>query len=350
MDLQKYQSVSLYGAGTIGEETQRFLSSINVQVNFFLDQKKKGNLLEKKIISPSKKNAKEFPNVIISIFNAFVDIDIIVKDLKMMGYNVICSFTDIYYNHSNSFPDKYWLVNPEVYISNKNLIDSFSDLLSDNISKNLLEKIYDFRTTGDSSYLSKPDLSNQYFPNDISNWLNFKELRFMDIGGYDGDTILNMYEKGFTVDHAIIFEPDTENLKKLVKNVRLYRDNLTIIPNGVFSKITQLSFNLNQDGSSSISNSENNNSVTVQCLDIDSCFYNFKPNFIKMDIEGAELEALKGASETIIKHKPNLAISLYHKPQDLWEIPNFIKSLRNDYKFYLRSHGHLTFDSVLYCI
>jgi hypothetical protein len=69
-----------------------------------------------------------------------------------------------------------------------------------------------------------------------------------------------------------------------------------------------------------------------------------------MDIEGAELEALKGASETIIKHKPNLAISLYHKPQDLWEIPNFIKSLRNDYKFYLRSHGHLTFDSVLYCI
>ena len=51
-------------------------------------------------------------------------------------------------------------------------------------------------------------------------------------------------KKVFTVDQAIIFEPDPENLKKLIKNVRLYRDNLTIIPNGVFSKITQLSFNL----------------------------------------------------------------------------------------------------------
>ena len=172
----------------------------------------------------------------------------------------------------------------------------------------------------------------------------------MDIGGYDGDSILKMYEKKYNVDHAVIFEPDPENLKKLIKNVSSYDDNLTIIPNGVFSSITKLNFNLNKNASSFFNEENYANSVTIQCLDIDSCFQNFNPNFLKMDIEGAELEALKGASETIIKYKPNLAISIYHKPDDLWEIPSFIKSLRSDYKFFLRSHGFLTFDTVLYCL
>ena len=69
-----------------------------------------------------------------------------------------------------------------------------------------------------------------------------------------------------------------------------------------------------------------------------------------MDIEGAEIEAIKGARNTISKHKPDLAISVYHKIEHLWEIPLLIKSLKSNYKFYLRSHEHFNQETVLYAV
>ena len=74
-------------------------------------------------------------------------------------------------------------------------------------------------------------------------------------------------------------------------------------------------------------------------------------NYIKMDIEGAEISAIAGLKNTIIKQNPHLAISVYHKPTDLWEIPFKINQIAPDtYSFFLRVYGHQTFDTVLYCI
>ena len=70
---------------------------------------------------------------------------------------------------------------------------------------------------------------------------------------------------------------------------------------------------------------------------------------IKYDVEGAEIEALKGSKETIIKHLPNLAVSLYHKPEHLFKIPLLIKSWNLNYRFYLRLHEYNTYGLVLYC-
>lgn len=70
--------------------------------------------------------------------------------------------------------------------------------------------------------------------------------------------------------------------------------------------------------------------------------------FIKMDIEGAELEALKGAQETIKKYRPTLAISIYHRPQDIVELPEYIKTLIPEYKLYLRNY-HLDHTETVLC-
>ena len=75
-----------------------------------------------------------------------------------------------------------------------------------------------------------------------------------------------------------------------------------------------------------------------------------KPNFIKMDIEGAELPALKGTEKTIRKYKPLMAISVYHNAEDLWEIPFWIKGKFPFYEFKLRLHGHMLNEIILYCI
>lgn len=75
-----------------------------------------------------------------------------------------------------------------------------------------------------------------------------------------------------------------------------------------------------------------------------------KVTFIKMDVEGAELEALQGASKTIIKNKPTLAICVYHKREDLITIPQYIKELVPEYKLYLRGHFIYASELVLYAV
>ncbi len=69
-----------------------------------------------------------------------------------------------------------------------------------------------------------------------------------------------------------------------------------------------------------------------------------------MDLEGSELVALEGAINTIIKNKPKLAISIYHKPSDLINIYQHIKHLNLGYKFYFRIHTPVGSDAVLYAI
>lgn len=68
-----------------------------------------------------------------------------------------------------------------------------------------------------------------------------------------------------------------------------------------------------------------------------------------MDIEGAELEALKGAEKVLRKCKPKLAISLYHKNEDLYQIPIWLSKVVPEYKFYLRHYSNKRWDLVLYC-
>ena len=67
-----------------------------------------------------------------------------------------------------------------------------------------------------------------------------------------------------------------------------------------------------------------------------------------MDIEGAELAALSGAAKVIGRYKPTLAISGYHKPEDLWELPNKIRSLNPDYVLSFGHHSPVSWESVFY--
>ena len=81
---------------------------------------------------------------------------------------------------------------------------------------------------------------------------------------------------------------------------------------------------------------------------IDNVCSGDKVTFIKMDIEGSEMEALKGAENVIKRDKPRLAICIYHKPEDLYEIPFWVKETVPEYKLYIRHHSNLQNETVLY--
>ena len=75
-----------------------------------------------------------------------------------------------------------------------------------------------------------------------------------------------------------------------------------------------------------------------------------KVTFIKLDVEGAELKALQGAEQTIRRYRPRLAVSIYHKPEDVIEIPKYILSLHEDYRMYIRHYQMSACETILYAV
>jgi len=187
----------------------------------------------------------------------------------------------------------------------------------------------------------------QYFPNFIN--LSNDEI-FIDCGAYDGDTIrdfLSVTENSFKVIHA--FEPDSFNFTNLTNYVKSLpaKEKIHLYQNAVGIRSEILRFQSTGTASSLLSASGGNE---VQSISLDEVLKGKFPSFIKMDIEGAEIDALLGARSLITKFTPILAICVYHKQDHLWKIPLLIASLSKNYRFFLRAHKEEGWDLVFYAI
>lgn len=188
--------------------------------------------------------------------------------------------------------------------------------------------------------------SRQYFPDDIP--LNKGYARFVDCGGYIGDTIDQLIEYKACVESVAVFEPNLDNFSKLSEHMEGYRSRIPGIylwPCAVSDK-TQILF-MDYEGGSSTLNSDNRVNY-VQCVSLDDVLKNFAPTFIKMDVEGEEHRTIIGAENNIKRHRPDLAICVYHCVNHLWDIALLINSWDLGYKFYLKAHNSFTMETVLY--
>lgn len=185
----------------------------------------------------------------------------------------------------------------------------------------------------------------QYFDKDIikpkSNGI------FVDGGSLDGGDCME-YTKYFGNDYNALyaFEPDPLNQEQMGMIAKTLHD-FHFYKAGLWSKRTELRFSSERLGCSSMSE---NGDIMVNVDSIDNVLANLPVTYIKLDIEGSELEALHGAEKTIYKNKPVLAICVYHKPEDIIEIPNYILSLHLGYKLYLRHYSYLDTETVLYAV
>lgn len=171
----------------------------------------------------------------------------------------------------------------------------------------------------------------------------------VDLGACRGENLEFFLESNRKFSESVFLEPDPENADYLKQKIeRLGLSSISVLNLAGWSSKTTLKFRATADGSSGYSEG---GELEVTATDIDSLTKGTGVNYIKMDIEGAELEALIGAKQTIIEHLPHLAISIYHKPADLWELGLWIHSVcGNQYSYYIRNYGHQTFDTVLYAI
>lgn len=151
-------------------------------------------------------------------------------------------------------------------------------------------------------------------------------------------------------EHIYGFEPSSDNYALCERILaRTPMKSLTLSDKALWSKPASLTF-YDDPRSSHGSRLSAQGGRMVETIDLDSYLSGRPITILTLDVEGAELEVLKGASDTIKTHNPRLAISIYHKPEDLLEIPNYIKSLNPDYNLYIRHCGPWTFETILYAL
>jgi len=345
--------VILYGAGSIGRECLLLLQSKGVVVRAVLDAKSPLKQLEGvQVLRPDDASftAKEKVDlqVVITIFNAYISMNDIMDLIKAAGWSKVTGFLEFHRKNSASLGDKYWLTDPSFYKIQSSAWRDGATIWEDADSAKLYLDILKFRFTADYADAPLPHTDEQYFPATIPAWP--KNLRFVDCGAYDGDTIELLGRRGYQVDALAAFEPDAANLAILSRKLTTIApvaQPAALWPCGVYSSTAQLKFNSGQGSGSAISDSGDS---VIQCISLDDALTGFRPNLIKMDIEGAEYAALLGGRKLIEGCRPGLAICLYHHPAHLWQIPNLVRSWKLDYRFYLRVHSNNGFELVMYAV
>ncbi len=207
-------------------------------------------------------------------------------------------------------------------------------LLADEKSKSDFVDILNFKVSGDVRYLFGCHYNKMRLYEEILPLCNNEVI--VDLGAYDGDTIrefLAVTNGSYKKIYA--FEPDSKNFRKLERKtehlINIERYNL-----GAWDKEETLFFS--KEGSRN--SKQKDGGIPVQFNSVDN-IVSGKVTFIKMDIEGAELMALKGAEQTIKAYKPKLYVCAYHRNEDFFTLPVKIKELCSDYQIYFRAHPYI---------
>ncbi len=219
-------------------------------------------------------------------------------------------------------------------------------LLEDDASKKIVKDRVKLFTTGELGYLQMLHESRPiYFADEY--YEKKSAGVFLDIGAYNGDSLKEYIKyKGADYGAVISIEPDYENFMKLnqyIMHERLQNCYAYMFATGKEKKIECFT----STGTGNASVGVGDDLMHVEALD--DLFLEEDIALMKLDVEGAEMDTLIGAQKIIKKWKPNLAISIYHKPEDLFTIPMYVHEIVPEYKFKIRHHGYGNiYDTVLY--
>ncbi|SCZ76107.1 FkbM family methyltransferase [Pseudobutyrivibrio xylanivorans] len=219
----------------------------------------------------------------------------------------------------------------------------------------LLAKGVDDGNIIDGTILYDLTEGRQYFDLEDLPHLDGQEV-FADVGSCDGMSAVQFLKWCNGNGYAYCFEPDEKNIKGLEANMKakcITSEQYEVIRKGAWNMDGTVYFDAKGTAGSCICEDVESDKGSVESIEVtslDNVFLDKKVTFIKMDIEGAELKALEGAQRIIAEQKPKLAICVYHKPEDILEIPMYILELNRDYKFYLRHYSFEGLETVLYAV
>jgi FkbM family methyltransferase len=226
--------------------------------------------------------------------------------------------------------------------------------LNDCASRTILTNVLYYWITFDNQYLTNSCESRyqQYFDHDIIK-INQNDV-FVDIGAYNGDTLLTFLDNYKEYKKIICYELDPNNYKELAETSKNFpnietRNNAVGLNHG-----EKVAVNIQEERSVSSRISKKQEDTAQKLIEMVSLDEDIKEKitFLKMDVEGAERDILRGASRHIKEEHPKLAVCIYHRNEDLWKIARIIDVLDDSYQLYIRYYGGTLYPNeiVLYAI
>ena len=345
-DLWKYlqqtnKPIVMYGMGNGADKILERFDTLGIEVaDFFAsDGFVRGHSFHgKTVLSYSDIKEKYEDFIIILSFASSLD-------------NVLDWFYEINEKHEMYAPDVpvtgEGTFNLDFYLSNKESFDKARSLLSDDISRNVFDNVIKYKLTGKIDYLKEIETVPDEAWNNILSPDGYKIC--VDCGAYNGDTAKEMICKCKNVDKIYALEPDKRNFKKL--SAFAETDSRVIPINAAsWNEDTILCFDASGNRNANPFSLNSKKTVEIEAKTVDS-ICSKTADYIKYDVEGAERQALLGSKNTIEKCSPDLLVSVYHRNEDLFDLPLLINELNPNYKLYLRKFKYVpAWDLNLYAV
>jgi FkbM family methyltransferase len=338
----------VYGLGATGERVVRALVERGVRIDALIDARRGGEVLcGAPVVSPSALSGGHWRDAdcLVALHNHYVPLADVLALLTRVGFRRILGLAGLSrVIDASGLAGGYWLDFGFSYGAHRNELEAVSAVLADDESRHLLKQVVSYRTTGDLAACPSPSGDDEYTPLGLPR---FREpVRLIDCGAYDGAALRRFVQAGYRIEHVLAFEPDPANYAALRAGIGPDM-RATLLPMAAWSSVSTLRFAARESMASGVTES---GELFVQAAPVDEVAVNWAPTLVKMDVEGAELEALRGMEQTIRAHRPDLCLSLYHTPRHLFEIPLLVASWGLGYRFYLRVHEENTFGVVLYAL
>jgi FkbM family methyltransferase len=343
----------LFGAGTLGRRTQATLRALGFSVPAFADNgpDRWGSDLDgTPVLSPGEALRRYGHDhaFLVTIWRAqgghsFLETQ---QALRAGGAERVAHFGHLAWAHPEAFLPYYSMDRPEKVLEAADSLRRALELLGDARSRETFARQALWRLDLDFGAVSQADPEAIYFDPALMPPRGNEVL--VDGGAYDGDTIAEArirWGGGLSAVHA--FEPDPVNVARFHRRFEAETGGCPVHVQAVALSDHAGLLRFAAEGQLS-SASAPEGALEVPCARLDDLLSGVAPTFLKLDIEGAELEALEGAAELLARHRPRLAVCAYHRQAHLWELPLRLQGLRPGSALHLRSHGTEGWELVLY--
>lgn len=349
-------SIVLFGAGGLGRRCLSGLRQHGIEPIAFADNNP--NMWKRQVegvpVFSAEEAAQRFGETavfVVSIWGAHSKDRMRDREnqLRSLSCRKVVPFGPLFWKYPEPVLPHYAADLPHHVIEKADEVLACYDLWADSESKREYIAQLKWRLTFDFESMSPPVREAIYFPPDLVE-LGSDEV-FVDCGAFDGDTLeLFLRKSKSSFARVFAFEPDPANFNRLSQSLSAFpdrvRDRIEIKCAAVGAKAQTVRLSAEGAASSAVGSGD----LEVECVTLDESLADCAPTMIKMDIEGSEPDAIRGAARLIRETAPLLAISGYHKQDHLWSIPLLIKSLNSEYRFYLRPHDLEGWDLVCYGI